>query len=576
MRVTVRACDSVKAKDARSARRAQGIQDVLRAGSPEILLCYRPGVAGVGGFHETAGVPACDARAVELSPALGQESVAQFYKGKQITVIVGSSPGGGYDIYARLLARHMGKYIPGNPSLVVSNMPGAASNTSVAHVYNVAPKDGTVIGAPQNSAIMDALFDNLLGNARGLRHDATKLIHIGSATTDHYVCIARSDAPVKTFKDALSQELLIGASQPGTSTRDFPAMLNNLTGAKIRQVSGYPGTREITLAIEKNEVQGLCGFSWSSFKAQRLDWINSGFIRVIVQEHDKGNPEINKMGVPLAVDFATSPENRKIMELVYSSETFGRPYMLAPGVPADRVATLRKAFLETMKDANCSPTRSASGSPSIRSRARTCRRWRPAYLRRRSRSSRRPSKRWNIRRRKIRIAHMAESGFSTLQIPRAPLHGKLPYLVPVGVEHQGGIGRRDEPGVGRKLSLELTWPPARVAESEQGLAGTSARGHVAENVAACGHRHRGADRNCLRPAILGAVQHEAKLGLHRAAKEDPHPPAHFGGAFAKRLEKLGEWPLPHRPVDDQTHRAVLVVAHHQDDGARKTRIPHRG
>ena len=282
--------------------------------------------------------------------ALAQDSVAQFYKGRQITVIVGSSAGGGYDIYARLLARHMPKYIPGNPSIIVSNMPGAGSNAAVAHIYNVAPKDGTFIGAPQNSAIMDALFDATLGNARRLRHDATKLIHIGSATTDHYVCIARSDAPIKTFQQALTQEFLIGASQPGTSTRDYPAMLNNTTGAKIKQVSGYPGTREITLAIEKNEVYGLCGFSWSSLNAQKPDWVKSGFIRVIVQEHDKGNPEINKMGVPLAVDFATSPENRKIMELIYSSETFGRPYMLAPDVPADRVVALRKAFMDAMKD----------------------------------------------------------------------------------------------------------------------------------------------------------------------------------------------------------------------------------
>jgi tripartite-type tricarboxylate transporter receptor subunit TctC len=283
-------------------------------------------------------------------PALAQDSVAQFYKGRQITVVVGSSPGGGYDIYARLMARHMGKYIPGNPTIVVTNMPGAGSNAAVAHVYNVAPKDGTYIVAPQNNAIMDAVFDVALGTARRLRHDATKLIQIGSATTDHYVCIGRSDGPIKSFKQALTQEWLIGASQPGTSTRDYPAMLNNTTGAKIKQVSGYPGTREITLAIEKNEVHGLCGFSWSSLNAQKPDWVKSGFIRVIVQEHDKGNPEINKMGVPLAVDFATSPENRKIMELIYSSETFGRPYMMAPGVPDDRVAALRKAFMEAMAD----------------------------------------------------------------------------------------------------------------------------------------------------------------------------------------------------------------------------------
>jgi tripartite-type tricarboxylate transporter receptor subunit TctC len=285
-----------------------------------------------------------------LPQAQAQDSVAQFYRGRQVTIVVGSPPGGGFDIYARLVGRHIGKYIPGNPNVIVSNMPGAASNASLAHIYNVAPRDGTVIGAPQNSAITDALFDLQLGNARKLRHDATKLIQIGSATTDHYVCIGRADGPIKTFKDALTQEFLIGASQPGTSTRDYPAMLNHTTGSKIRQVSGYPGTREITLAIEKNEVQGLCGFPWSSLNAQRPDWISSGFIRVVVQEHDKGNPEINKMGVPLAVDFATSPENRKIMELVYSSETFGRPYVTAPEVPADRVAALRKAFMEAMKD----------------------------------------------------------------------------------------------------------------------------------------------------------------------------------------------------------------------------------
>jgi tripartite-type tricarboxylate transporter receptor subunit TctC len=296
------------------------------------------------GLAITAGI------ALPSAGALGQDLAAQFYRGRQITMIVGSPPGGGFDIYARLVARYMPKYTPGHPAMVVSNMPGAASNTAAAHMFNVAPTDGTVIGALQNSAMMDALFDSLLGSGRRLRHDATKFIHLGSATTDHYVCIARADAPVKSFKDALTRELMIGSSQPGTSTRDYPAMLNNTTGAKIRQVGGYPGTREITLAIEKNEVHGLCGFSWSSFKAQRPDWIKSGFIRVIVQEHDKGNPEITAMGVPVAVDFATSAENRKIMELVYSAETFGRPYMLAPGVPADRVAALRKAFLDTMRD----------------------------------------------------------------------------------------------------------------------------------------------------------------------------------------------------------------------------------
>src|SRR4051794_19183932 len=154
--------------------------------------------------------------AVTALPAAAQDQVAQFYKGRQITVVVGSSPGGGYDLYARLMARHIGKYIPGNPTIVVTNMPGAGSNAMVAHLYNVAPRDGTFIGAPQNNAFMDALFDVSLGNARRLRHDATKLIHIGSATPDPYVCIARPDAPVKSFQETPSEEGVVSASPPRT------------------------------------------------------------------------------------------------------------------------------------------------------------------------------------------------------------------------------------------------------------------------------------------------------------------------------------------------------------------------
>jgi tripartite-type tricarboxylate transporter receptor subunit TctC len=284
--------------------------------------------------------------ALYVPTARAQDAVAAFYKGKQINLIVGSSAGGGYDTYARLLGRHLGKYIPGNPVIVPSNMPGAGSNAAAAHIYAVAPKDGTVIGAVQTAAVLDPLF----GDKARMKHDASKFIYLGSATIDYYICVVRADAPVKTFQDALAREVIIGASQPGTSTRDFPALLNNAVGTKFRIVSGYPGTREITLAIEKGEVQGLCGFSWSSLSVQHPDWLQNGFIRVLVQEHDKGHPDVNRMGVPLAVDFAKSPQDRQIMELIYSSEIFGRPYILPPGVPADRMAALRKAFMDALRD----------------------------------------------------------------------------------------------------------------------------------------------------------------------------------------------------------------------------------
>ena len=278
--------------------------------------------------------------------AHAQDSVAEFYKGKQVSIIVGSSAGGGYDTYARLLGRHLGKHIPGNPVIVPSNMPGAGSNIAAAYVYNVAPKDGTVIGAVQTAAVLDPLF----ADKASLKHDSSKFIYLGSATVDYYVCVIRADAAVKEFKDALTHEVIMGASQPGTSTRDFPALLNNAAGAKFRIVSGYKGTREITLAIEKGEVQGVCGFSWSSLSAQHPDWLKKGFIRVLVQENPKGHPEVNRLGVPHATDFAKSPQDRQIMDLIYSSEIFGRPYILPPGVPADRVAALRKAFLDTLHD----------------------------------------------------------------------------------------------------------------------------------------------------------------------------------------------------------------------------------
>jgi tripartite-type tricarboxylate transporter receptor subunit TctC len=288
----------------------------------------------------------CVLAALCATHAQAQDPIADFYKGKQVNIYIGSSAGGGYDTYARLIGRHLGKHIPGNPVIVPSNMPGAASNISAAYVYNVAPKDGTAIGAVQTAAVLDPLFAD---RAR-LKHDSSKFIYLGSATVDYYVCIIRGDAAVKEFKDALTQEVIMGASQPGTSTHDFPALLNNAAGAKFRIVSGYKGTREITLAIEKGEVQGLCGFSWSSLSAQHPDWLKSGFIRVLVQENAKGQPDVNKLGVPHATDFAKSPQDRQIMDLIYSSEIFGRPYVLPPGVPADRVAALRKAFLDTLRD----------------------------------------------------------------------------------------------------------------------------------------------------------------------------------------------------------------------------------
>jgi tripartite-type tricarboxylate transporter receptor subunit TctC len=278
------------------------------------------------------------------APACAQDAVAQFYKGKSINLYVGSSAGGGYDTYARLLARRFASFIPGNPAVVVQNMPGAGSNKLAAYIYSVAPRDGTAAGAIFSGAILQPL----LGDP--VQHDPSKFIYLGNANNEAFLCLARTDSPVKSFQDALSRELILGATNEGGSTRDFAAMLDNLLGAKLRIVTGYPGSNEILLAIERNEVQGACGLGWSSVAPQRARLLDSGLIRIILQLTNTGHPEMNRMGVPLAAEFARSDDDRQVIELVFSQLSFGRPYILPPGVPAERVAALRRAFMAALTD----------------------------------------------------------------------------------------------------------------------------------------------------------------------------------------------------------------------------------
>jgi tripartite-type tricarboxylate transporter receptor subunit TctC len=279
-----------------------------------------------------------------VCPARAQDAVAQFYKGKQINLYVGSSAGGGYDTYARLLARRFGSYIPGNPTVVPQNMPGAGSNKLASYIYSVAPRDGTAIGAIFSGAILQPL----LGDP--VQHDPSKFIYLGNANNEAFLCVARTDAPVKSFADALGRELIVGATNEGGSSRDFTAMLDNLLGAKLRIVTGYPGSNEMLLALERNEVQGVCGLGWSSIAPQRTRLLDSGLARVLVQLATTGHPELNRMGVPLAIDFTKSEDDRKVMELVFSQLIFGRPFILPPGVPAERIAALRRAFMAALQD----------------------------------------------------------------------------------------------------------------------------------------------------------------------------------------------------------------------------------
>jgi len=297
----------------------------------------------IGFCVRLASALACLLSAAPLAAA--QDTIEQFYKGKQISVIVGSSAGGGYDTYARLLARHFGSVIPGNPMIVVQNMSGAGSNRAAGYIYSVAPKDGTAAAAIFPGAVLQPLLSDV-----PVSHDPNKLIYLGSANSDVYVCYVRSDAAVQTYKDMLTKELIVGASNPGATTYDLPLLLNSVLGTKFRIVTGYPGSREITLALERGEVQGACGIGWTGIEAMHPDWFAKNTIRVLVQLSTKGHNDLNKRGVPRAEELAQNDDDKKVIELVFSQGIFGRPFVLPPGVPADRVAALRKGFVVALND----------------------------------------------------------------------------------------------------------------------------------------------------------------------------------------------------------------------------------
>lgn len=279
---------------------------------------------------------------IAAGPAQANE-VAEFYKGKQINLYIGSSPGGGYDAYARLIARHIGNHVPGNPAVVPQNMPGAGQTRAAGYVYAVAAKDGTAMAAISPGAVLQPV----LGGPK-IQYDPSKFQFIGSANEDIYTCVARPDAPVKSFAETFDKELILGVSS-GT-TRDMPTVLVNILGAKLKLVTGYPGTKEITLALQRNEIQGICGFGYASLISQYPDWVPKGFVKVLLQESGKGHPELTKAGVPLATTFAKTPDDKQALELIYSQALAGRPYVVAPEVPKDRVDALRSAFTAAMND----------------------------------------------------------------------------------------------------------------------------------------------------------------------------------------------------------------------------------
>lgn len=282
-------------------------------------------------------------------PGHAQDAVAAFYKGKTITMNVGASVGGGVDLFARLVARHLGKYIPGQPTIVVQNMPGAGSLVAAKHLYTLAPKDGTVMASVLPGAIFDPLFNPQPGDSKD-KYDPTKFSFIGNGNAESLVCLSRNDSPIHTNEDMYEKEFIVGTPGGGSLVHVYTTVLKTLLNAKLKIVTGYPGTKEIVLAVQNGEVQGVCGFSYSSAKLQFPGAIEGkdGF-KIIAQVGSVGYPELDRAKIPLTIDSAKDKDTREALEVFYSQGMYVRAFMMPPGVPKDRVEALRKAFLEAIR-----------------------------------------------------------------------------------------------------------------------------------------------------------------------------------------------------------------------------------
>jgi tripartite-type tricarboxylate transporter receptor subunit TctC len=270
------------------------------------------------------------------------DETADFYKGKQMTMVIGIPPGGGYDVYARVVARHMVGYIPGQPTFIAQNMPGGGELTAANYVVNTAPQNGTVIGA----VVRTVPFQPLYGNAAA-KFDPLTINWLGSSNQDVGLFVTWHTAPVKMLDDMFSHELVVGANPAGSDTITYANILKYQFGAKLKIVGGYPGSEDITLAMQRGEVEAIPNYSWSSLQ-RHADWIAEKKVNIVLQNGLKKLADFPN--VPLIMDLARNDEDRAILELILGQTTFGRPYFMGPNVPAERVKALRAAFMETMAD----------------------------------------------------------------------------------------------------------------------------------------------------------------------------------------------------------------------------------
>lgn len=271
-------------------------------------------------------------------------SVADFYKNKKINIYIGSTPGGGYDQYARLVGRHMGQYIPGKPSFVPKNMPGASGRRALSYVYTVAPKDGTAVGV----VLRGTIFDPLFYPKKAIKVDATKITWIGSANSEVTTCVAWAATGIKSLDDLKTRGMIVGATGPNSTDTVFAKLLNRVAGTKIKVITGYPGSTQVHLAMERGEVDGRCGLGWDSIVARKQDWMRDKKINILVQLAMK--PHKDLPNTLFAMTLARNDKERKMMELFFAPNLMGRPFFAPPDLPKDRVQALQAAFMKTMGD----------------------------------------------------------------------------------------------------------------------------------------------------------------------------------------------------------------------------------
>jgi tripartite-type tricarboxylate transporter receptor subunit TctC len=280
--------------------------------------------------------------AVLPGTALGQPSVEDFYRGKKLDMVIGYSPGGTYDLYARLVARHLGNYIPGRPLIVPRNMPGAGSRAATTWVYSIAPKDGTVLAtADQSLSLQQAAGD------KRINLDTTKLTYIGNPNIENNTTATWHTTGIKTIDDAKRREVTMGATGGSTSSQ-YPKAMNALLGTKFRIILGYPGGNDVNLAMERGEVDGRGSNSWTSWKATRPDWIAEKKINILVQIGLAKASDLSD--VPLLLDLATNDDDRRLLRVLSASTNIGRPIFTTPDAPPERVTALRRAFDAMVRD----------------------------------------------------------------------------------------------------------------------------------------------------------------------------------------------------------------------------------